>query len=355
MTTQEMHIEIDLDLQKINSQNTKNLLPQEKDWFLNREVINYLISKTTPSSNVKQLGFEDTAKRVEDIKDFIRVKNIPIETNNRGEKFIVLPSNYFGYIRFDAYSYRNCSNINIAAVNATSYRSTFKIELPATELTAYKIEVVTPTGTKTLFDLSNLPSGYFVNAEFKKQKFLLINALKVILPRTLKTELSLESSLYWEIEGYNYEADSFILETKNEISNVIITTNVTPKNHTVTTKVYSTYAKALTPLKAKIRVIDDEFLSDVETSHLSKSRANSPTSALKQGVLELSNLSSAIFGSIDITYICKPNIIDLLLDSNLNVSNRVAKEVVGNTIRVLKNVLQDQNYQAYAQENILTE
>ena len=53
--------------------------------------------------------------------------------------------------------------------------------------------------------------------------------------------------------------------------------------------------------------------------------------------------------------ICKPNIIDLFLDSNLNVSDKVAKEIVGNTIRFLKGLIGDKNYQAYAQENTLIE
>ena len=151
MTTQEMHIEIDLLLQKINSQSTKNILPQEKDWFLNREVINYLQSKVNPTSNIKQLGFEDTAKRVEDVRDLVRVASRPIEVNSRGKQFVTFPSDYFTYVRFDTYSYKNCEGVAVLPTATAEYKGTFKVILPASTLTIYKIELVTGGGTTTLF------------------------------------------------------------------------------------------------------------------------------------------------------------------------------------------------------------
>jgi len=355
MTTQEMHIEIDLELQKINSQSTKNLLPQEKDWFLNKEVIKYLHSKTSPSSNVKQLGFEDTAKRVEDIRDLVRVVNRPIEVNSQGKSFVTLPFDYFGYIRFDAYSYKKCSTTIAESTTKTVYKATFKVELPAENLTTYSIDLVKTTGVTNLFTLEDLPTGYLTNSEFKKQEFLLIKALKIKLLAKLKAALDTDVSLYWEKEGYTYNTNSFTIVSDTPFTFINVTTNDIAVNKAVSTKTVTMYAKSITPLKAKTRIIDDEFLTDVENSHLSRSQAYSPISVLRENSLELSETLGAIFGSIDIVYICLPNIIDLLLNSNLNVSDKVAKEIVTNTVRTLKGLLQDKDYQTYAQESMLTE
>lgn len=355
MTTQEMHIEIDLELQKINSQITKNILPQEKDWFLNKEVIKYLQSKVNPTSNIKKLGFEDTAKRVEDIRDFIRSANKPIETNSQGKQFIPFPSDYFGYIRFDSLAYKDCENVIVVPTLVPYYKTTFIIELPSNTLDSYIINLVTSNGTTKVFDIDDLPDKYLTNSEFKKQEFLLHQALKIRLKDTIAKALSPDIELYWELNAYDYNSISFTLESIVPFSSVNVVTNGTGVVNTVTTVSKNIVSASDTSLKAKIRLIDDEYLTDAENSHLSKSRPQSPIGAVREGVLELSKISGAIYGSVNITYICVPNKIDLLLNSNLNVSDKVAKEIVSNTVRTLKGILETRDYQTYAQENILTE
>lgn len=353
-----MHIEIDLELQKLNSQSTKNILPQEKDWFLNKEVIKYLQSKTNPTSNVKQLGFEDTAKRIEDIKDLIRIANRPVQVNSQGKSFITFPYDYFGYIRFDTYMIKNCPPISVVPTTVPSYKTTFKIEMPLTALNTYTISIVTTGGTTIVFDITDindLPSGYLSTTEFKKQEFLLIKALKIKLLNKIKSVLSPNAVLYWEKEGYIYNSSSFTLVSDITFLSVNVITNGTTIVNTMTTVNQSIYVINDTPLKAKTRVVDDEYLTDIENSHLSKSRSYSPVSVIRENVLELSNISSAIYGSVDIIYICTPSLIDLFLSSNLNVSEKVAKEIVSNTVRTLKGIIESKDYQTYAQETILTE
>lgn len=355
MTTQEMHIEIDLELQKINSQINRNILPQEKDWFLNNEVMKFIKQRSSAGSNIKQIGFEDTSKRIEDVKDLIRVVNRPIKVNSRGKNYVSLPSDYFGYIRFDAYSYKNC-NTTVMASMVEKYKCKFKLDLPSTDsLTAFTISLIDANGTTVVFNMDDLPDGYLTNDSFDKQKFLLIKALKIQLEDTLKETLSPNIELYWEMEDYDYDSYTFTLNSDVAFISIDTLINSTANSNAITTYYDTIYNMSDTPLKAKTRLIDDEFLTDVENSHLSKSRAKSPTSVIREGVLELSDINSVIFGSVDITYICKPNIIDLLLDSNLNVSDKVAKEITGDTIRVLKGILGDKNYQAYIQENSLIE
>ena len=355
MTTQEMHIEIDLELQKINSQNNRNIVPQEKDWFLNNEVIKFLKQRSSRTSNLKQIGFEDTVKRVEDIKDLVRIANRPIMTNNRGKKYITLPSDYFGYIRFDAYSFKACLDINSKRMLVEKYKTTFKLNLPSTTLETFNISLVTASGSTVMFDITDLPANYLTNDTFDKQKFLLIQALKIKLASKFKEVLSPNSQLYWENEGYNYNSYTFTLISDKPFISINVLVNTTAIVNNAITFTDIMYDFKDTPLKANIRIIDEEFLTDVENSHLSKSRPKSPTSVLREGVMELSDLNSVIFGSVDIIYICKPTIIDLLLDSNLNMSDKIAKEIVGNTIRFLKGLIGDKTYQAYAQENMLIE
>lgn len=346
MTTQEMHIDIDLGLQKINSFVNKSLLSQEKDWFLNREVNSFLKKRT---------NFANYVNRVEDIRDLVRVKSLPIEKNSRGKYFIELPSDYFGYVRFDGYSYYPCSNTSITPTNIKEYSTVIDLNIPDTTLTSYKVEINIGGTMTTIFDIDDLPANYLVQEEFKKQKFLLMKAMKIQMEQNLKKVLSPNLQLYWEFKGYDYSAYTLYLTSDADFNSIIITSNGTPNTFTKSERTIESINLIDTPLRAKIRLIDNEFLSDVENSHLSKSRANSPLGVFVEGVLEVSKPFDAILGTVDITYICKPNIIDLLLDSNLNMSRKVSEKIVSNTIQTMKAIINDTNYQAYVQENVLTE
>jgi len=360
MTTREMHVGIDLGLQKINSQITMNIRSEEKDWFLINEVEKYINQRTNKEADLKKRGFQGTAKRVDDVKDLIRTENILIEVDDRGKEFIRFPSNYLHYIRFDAYSVRECA---ITKSKATTQMYTAKIDLlfPTSTLAAYKIDLLAASTTTTLFDVDDLPSDYIVDLEFAKQKFLLIKAIKIKLEKKVREVLSPLASIYWENGNY----DSITIESPVVFNSVTVirtdedSTDETPPLLTTSvnasTKEYKGYAIGDTPLKAKTRVVSEEFFTDVENSSISNSRPESPVSRVVLDTLELAKTPSVVFGSVDITYICKPNIIDLSLGSDLNMSTSVCREIVSNTVRYLKALLEDGNYQAFAQENVLIE
>lgn len=357
MTTQEMHIEIDLELQKLNSQISKDILPTEKDWFLNNEVLKFIKQRSNSLSNLKRLGFQDTTKRVEDIQDLIKTRNCFVEINNRGEQIVKLPSDYLHYVRGDAYMTKTC-NLTTSKLKATLYTCKVDLKFPITTLATYTISITLANASVVvLFTAATLPSNYIVNAEFSKQKFMLRKAIEIQLEQKLKETLSPNLQLYWD------NHNNITIESDVAFTNIIVTrTNQVDANLANEVLIYSPvqklmeyYTRISSPLRGKIRLISEEFLTDVENSNLSKSQAKSPIATIQKDFLKLSTLSSVVFGSVDITYVSKPQLIDLYLNSDLNMSTNVCKEIVSNTVRFLKAIIESQNYQAYAQENILIE
>ena len=71
MTAQDLHIEIDLLLQKVNTHWNQNLLPQEKDLFLNREVTRFIKQRLNTLSNIKREALFDTVKRTVDLSSIL--------------------------------------------------------------------------------------------------------------------------------------------------------------------------------------------------------------------------------------------------------------------------------------------
>jgi hypothetical protein len=89
MTVQDLHIAIDLELNKVNSNLYDIILPQEKDYFLNRAQERFIKQRYSSRSNSKQLGFEMSQKRIDDLKNLL----VP----NYYDKVYQLPSTDFDY------------------------------------------------------------------------------------------------------------------------------------------------------------------------------------------------------------------------------------------------------------------
>lgn len=355
MTTQEMHIGLDMDLQILNSYANKDILPQEKDWFLNQEVNKFINQRMSPESNIKRTGFQDTTKRIKDLKDFIKVGHkLPVLTNNEGERYIYLPPDYYEHIRATAKVAKNCGQ-ELQRTNTTYYRVAFNLRLPNTvNLDSYIIILDTPSGNHTVFNITSLPSGYLINNEFRKQKFMLIKALQIKLKDNIKA-ITPNFSLYWENEGYEFLPETYILHTTTPITGIRIIINGSEYYANAETYQVPTYSNEDLLLTGKIRLIDEEFKTDVDKSYLSKSRGNSLTSTIRNHVMVIDIPNSVILGNVELAYICKPNLIDLHLNSNLNANRKVCEEIVSNTARVIKGLIQDNNYEQYVRENMLIE
>ena len=89
MTVNDMHIAIDLELNKVNSNLYDIIKPQEKDYFLNRAQERFIKQRYSPLSNAKGRGFEMSQKRIDDLRNLL----IP----NYYDKVYQLPTNDFDY------------------------------------------------------------------------------------------------------------------------------------------------------------------------------------------------------------------------------------------------------------------
>jgi len=83
VTIEEMHIAVNLGVQKIGSFQVDNLLPEEIDHELNLAQRRFIKQRYSALSNVKQAGFEHSQKRLDDLRNLI-------------EDFSAYDNNYMG-------------------------------------------------------------------------------------------------------------------------------------------------------------------------------------------------------------------------------------------------------------------
>lgn len=104
MLSTEMHIDFRLKFNIINSNKNKRFTPQEIDWILNDQADEFVETRSTPKSNRKGEGFEETQKRLDDIRTVIKqgtsdaekastysMVALTLTSFDRG-KFVTLPS-----------------------------------------------------------------------------------------------------------------------------------------------------------------------------------------------------------------------------------------------------------------------
>lgn len=355
MLVQEMHIEIDLELQKLNSQFNMAIQPEEKDWFLNNEVRKFMKQRLDPLSNRKKIGFQDTTKRLEDLRDLVKTRNVPVLTDSIGRKFIELPSFYFQYIRFDILSFKSCITPQPSITSQTTYEATINLALEDTVPATYTIVMNDGTNDITLFDIADLPTGYLNGTNLTAQRFRLIEAIRIKTREVLTREFNSDFDLYWEGVDNSYDLSKFRIKSTRQINNITVTSDGNVNTNTIDVVTTPSYLRTVTPLVSNARIIDAEFYRDAVNSHLSSSTPKSPIGTIEGNRAYFSEPNSVVFGSADITYVCMPTTISLSLNSNLNMSTSSAKEITGNTVRFIKALIQDNNYEVYAKENILIE
>ena len=71
MTIQEMHIAVNLGVQKIASFQVDNLLPQEIDHHLNVSMDRFIKQRYSSFGNKYGTGFEQSQKRIDDLRNLV--------------------------------------------------------------------------------------------------------------------------------------------------------------------------------------------------------------------------------------------------------------------------------------------
>lgn len=354
MTIEEMHIDVDMDLQKVNTYTQRNLQPQEIDWFLNKEVLKFIKQRTNPRSNVKQQGTDSTVKRYEDLDDLTKYVDMDVQVNSDGTGTCVLPDDYYAYITSKTNVYQLCSTDNITTKSKTLYKCVFPLSFPTgVILSAYKLTLTDSSGDTELFNLTSLPSGYIQNVDINKQRFMLLKAINILVPESLDAKQANAYSFYWERYAEEFNNNDFILVSETPFTSVTVHVN---GNDTVynSTQVSYNYYDENSELEGKNRLIEDEFQFSGQKSFLSSSSAESPAIQLKQGILKIDFPKTIICQRVKLMYVSKPTILDLALQRNLNMKDTIVKEIVSNTVRFLKGVFNG-DYQTYLNENVMIE
>lgn|SRR3990167_2121499 len=119
MTIAEFHLGFKIGLDKTDSLNYPDFLPEEIDIFLNKNIEKF-ISQRLYGTNPKGEGVEETQKRFDDLLTLVNNSNITVFTttvNNKPNGInITLPSDYWHSLEEEAdITYLNCNSVSTTA------------------------------------------------------------------------------------------------------------------------------------------------------------------------------------------------------------------------------------------------
>jgi len=91
-----MHIAVNLGVQKVASFQVDNLLPEEIDHEINMAVRRFINQRYNPMSNPKGKGFEQSQKRIDDLRTLLEDYSTPL--NIKGGSEAIGSGSYFGAV-----------------------------------------------------------------------------------------------------------------------------------------------------------------------------------------------------------------------------------------------------------------
>lgn len=142
MTVEEMHIAVNLGVQKIASFQADNLLPEELDYELNTAVRRFISQRYNSKGNKYQRGFEQSQKRLDDLRNLVEdytttnssymgVGYTSVSKGNIDIYRYKFPNDYMFLINVLSEIVSNCQNKPISIKESTMYKDFLKISLTA--------------------------------------------------------------------------------------------------------------------------------------------------------------------------------------------------------------------------------
>lgn len=333
MTTQELHIAIDVLFQSVNSHYNQNLLSSEKDLLLNREQIRYVNKLINPLNSLKGQASFDVIKKTVDLSPLLRTVDVPVFINdNKKEASILLP--------FDCL-YPVASRLNACPTCVTRNLITHSVY----ELSIDTIKdrndlplIIRQGNDNIVIQPSDIPDEYLIksNNPYFSNQFLINNALLILLNRS-KSKIE-----------FTYDKE------KNKIvarSHELFTIN----NKTSISTLYNKYEPFESDLYAEVIIEDEEFLFKANNSSLSSSKDKSVLAYLRDKEIKFYLPKGVIYSTCRLVYISKPSKIDLYLNNNSNLKDSTLEEVVSNVVQSLHGIIGTDNYEKYIRENSLLE
>jgi len=358
MLVQEMHIDFDVKLQKINSNSIDTFLPQEKDWLLNLAQYRDIRKHGVRVLNRKKEGGEDSFARYAEFERLIKRVTLPAVVATDGQYvYSVLPYDFFDYRNGKTKSYYNCDDIVTTKDDISEYIITVpflnKVVVTAEKFVDFEIKIKRGIVTTSIFIASdyNFNDGNpFTSFE---EKFVLVNHVLEVLNRRSDIEVR------WETYKDLYDVHHFQFITSDPtITNIDIYydgsgTLPAPVEHVFQS--YSEVPNVIVKDPVALRLVETEELYDVLNHPYAKTIYDSPVTTLRDGAIQVYHDDKFVVNTISLDYIKKPRLISLYLNQSCEIAESRHDVIVDTAVQLASAYTGSDVHKLIINENLLNE
>lgn len=352
-TVKELHIALDVQCQKLNSNAYGNLLPEQKDWLLNESVIRFIKQRINPRSNSKKQGFASTIKRYDDLEALITPYTMSLYKYDDDNLFGIMPYNYLHHLSSKtkvAYDCNNLTNTTLVSINERYCIAELK-DATSGLYGNYKIELNNGSGYTTILDGNN--------ATYLASGIPTIEAKFIIINWTLEQLNLLGAGAYfvkWERYDNIYAKNSFIFVTTNTNSSSLKITTDTTDIFSFVNRSLNKYNYTITNTSNSVnRIIDTKQFDELIGHSFGSSKPHSPICKFESNRLIINHNKKFISNSLEMNYIRFPRKIDINLNQGSELDPSTDDEIIAMTVQKIKAILDSKNYNQIINENLLTE
>jgi hypothetical protein len=389
MTVNEMHIAVNLGVQKLASFQADNLLPQEIDYELNLASMRFIKQRYTPSSNRQGKGFEQSQKRIDDLRHLL-VENAGYTishgvtsdglggytySGNNSNIYIdryTLPLDYLFLVGVKAEVSYECNgnifekyvpkfqNINIVKLDLTPPEPGYfltMIETWSTASNSFLQFTNTPFGEELTRDILINPNSYFPtmygfrvsindfitgSADDSAQRTPPLDSNSLYLQRIYPFETDPATGYYLRLTWVDSSgASSAIQQPINTLIN-----SQTSLWRTAPTATKRISACKFAQQDDVITMMDDPFnITDYR----------SPIYTIEQNFIDLHTDDSFVISQVIIKYIRKPKDISLITGTGSELPVHTHDEIVEMAVKSILEGIEAQRYQSQSMETFESE
>ncbi len=336
----EMHTYIDLELNKINSNLYDIILPEEKDYFLNKAQERFVKDRYGAQSNPKGKGFEMSQKRIDDLRSLL----VP----NYYDKCYLMSTSDFDYdtkLQFflpNDYWFLTSSRSKVYGNDCSSIVLTSNTETVYYSLITFAFEGTTTANFAITTNLNvDILTGITVPIED-------IELFKIDL-------VTRWNSLYAATYGWTFYIDYY--KNLSFPGKVIAISN--PVGQNIKYKIQETYTpftlnqtkvfNYYTATKGSESVVTNKFVQQDDIYSLALDPFNDTSMYAPLTIIRDNNIdvfvekNNFIVKEIAISYIRKPKLISLLLNQSCELAEHTHAEIIRDAVNLMLENFEAQN------------
>ena len=376
MTVNEMHIAVNLGVQKIASFQVDNLLPQEIDHELNLAMTRFVKQRYNFSSNRLGKGFEQSQKRIDDLRTLV-VEHTGLTTSegvvfnsNYSDIYIdryTLPLDYLFLVSVRAKVQYTCNtDIQDSIVVNTTTTDVVKINLTPPQNGYYLTAIYGYDASANLVQLSNssfaeLSHDVLVDSEnyfygiipmvnFPHEDSL--GTSTHISPVADSNSIYLSNPAGWSSATFGSSGGQFVqLKWTNGQGSYLTTYSDARETYVKENRTYDSGTTRISLVKFAqhddiLYMLDDPF---------NKVDYKSPLYTVEENYIDIHTDNEFVVPEITIKYIRRPNDISITNGVGCELPEHTHNEIVEMSIKSILEGIQDPRYQTQSMETFESE